>query len=533
MESGVASAGRTGPLAGAVAGAAVAELSQRDIPAGVVPRLHMLIKTRPSATAAADDRRRVSFASLARQAAVVRATLRSAPGNGAVGLLHGHDSAALGAMFGVLASGRPLVVLDPQAPPPRLRQLLARARAGICVTDAAHAEQAAATATQVLVAERLTAATETLDQLWSAPPDPTRAAVLAFTSGTTGRPKIVANSHRMLVRDAWANSIASGSYDDTDVVAHTLPMAFHAGLMAAIAGVLVGATLRLHDVRAEGIDGFAPWLHQAGVTVAHLSPQSARALVAAAPDPALLAGLRTVTIAGEPFYGADAEALRALLGPDCVVHNRYGSSETGLICDHPVHRGETLPYGPVPVGVAVGGCRIDLVTGDGSAPDDDEPGIVTVTGQDLGSGYWDDPAATALSFTENPDGTSTYRSNDLGRLDEQGRLCLLGRQDFSVKIGEFLVEPGEVDAALFELPDVREAVTVGVPRPDGATHTLVAYVVPDAAGRISAATVRAGLTEVLPPHMVPGTVVILDVLPRTDRGKIDRAALPTPDPATA
>src|SRR5450631_671443 len=105
-------------------------LSQRDIPGGVVPRLHTLIRTRPHAVAASDGRRHVTFAELARRAAVVRATIRSAPGSGPVGLLHGHDGAAVGALLGVLASGRPLVVLDPRSPPPRLRQLLSRARAG-------------------------------------------------------------------------------------------------------------------------------------------------------------------------------------------------------------------------------------------------------------------------------------------------------------------------------------------------------------------------------------------------------------------
>jgi acyl-coenzyme A synthetase/AMP-(fatty) acid ligase len=466
----------------------------------------------------------VTFAELARQAAMVRATVRAAPGRGPVGLLHGHDSSALGALLGILASGRPLVVLDPQAPAPRLRQLLSRARSGICVTDTAHAEQASAVAGRVVVADRLMPATETLDQLWSAPPDPAGPAVLAFTSGTTGRPKIVANSHRMLVRDAWANSIATGCYGEGDVVAHTLPMAFHAGLMAAIAGVLVGATLRLHDVRSNGLTSFAPWLHDCGATVAHLSPQSVRALVAAEPDPGLLAGLRAVTIAGEPLYGADAEALRSLLGPDCTVHNRYGSSETGLICDYPVRRSDRLPHGPLPVGAAVGGWRIALVGDDGAPPDAGETGIVTVTGENLGSGYWDDPAATAEAFTEHEDGTVTYRSNDIGWLDGAGRLCLVGRHDFSVKIGEYLVEPGEVDAALFELPEIREAVTVGVPRGDGASNQLVAYVVARTA-LMDPAVVQAGLRAVLPPHMVPETVVFLDALPRTERGKIDRAAL--------
>jgi acyl-coenzyme A synthetase/AMP-(fatty) acid ligase len=505
------------------------ELSRQDIEAGVVPRLHALIRTRPSAIAAADERRRVTFAELARQAATVRAAVRATPGRGPVGLLHGHDSGAAGALLGIIASGRPLVVLDPQSPAPRLRRLLSRARSGICVTDAEHAEQASAAAARVVVADRLVPATETIDQLWSAPPDPASPAVLAFTSGTTGRPKIVANSHRMLVRDAWANSVATGCYGDGDVVAHTLPMAFHAGLMAAVAGVLVGATLRFNDVRSSGLGTLAPWLHECGATVAHLSPQSVRALVAAHPDPTLLAGLRAVTVAGEALYGPDAEALRALLGPDCTVHNRYGSSETGLICDYPVRRSDPLPHGPIPVGPAVGGWRVSLVGDDGAALDADTVGIVTVTGEDLGSGYWDDPAATTEAFTEHPDGTHSYRSNDLGRLDEAGRLCLVGRRDFSIKIGDYLVEPGEVDAALFELPEIHEAVTIGVPSPDGASHQLVAYVV-STGPTAGVASVHAGLRALLPPHMVPETVVFLDALPRTERGKIDRAGLARCDP---
>ena len=526
----------------------IAALSPADVAAGVVPRLHALVVHRAQAVAAADARRRVTYGQLARQAGLVREAVRATPGNGAVGLLHGHDAQAVGAMLGVLASGRPLVVLDPRSPAPRLRQLLSRARAGVCVTDAAHADLAAGAAPRVVVAERLVPSADTLDQLWSAPPDPTRPAVLAFTSGTTGRPKMLANSHRMLVRDALA--VSGGCYDAGDVVAHTLPMAFHAGLLAALAGMLVGATLQFHDVRTGGIATLAPWLHDSGATVAQLSPATARALVALRPDPALLAGLRAVTVTGEPFHGRQAEALRALLPAGCVLHNRYGSSETGLVCDHPVRAGDALPHGPLPVGTAVPGLTVSLVDPDGVPVPGQGPGVVAVTGPDLGSGYWDDPQATAAAFTDNGDGTRTYRSNDLGRFDDDGLLHLLGRRDFSVRIGHDLVEPGEVDAALFELPEVREAVTVGVPVPadadaDGATgatgvegpdgvdgvgpsHQLVAYLVLHEPGSLDGAAVRERLGAVLPPHMVPAAVVLLDALPTTDRGKVDRSALPPP-----
>jgi acyl-coenzyme A synthetase/AMP-(fatty) acid ligase len=490
--------------------------------------------THPQAIAAADARLRLSYATLARQAALVRAAVRAAPGTGPVGLLLGHEAAAVGALFGVLASGRPVVVLDPGSPAPRLRQLLSRARAGVCVTDAAHADLAAQASARVVVAERLVPAADTIDQLWSAPPDPAGPAVLAFTSGTTGRPKLLVNSHRMLVRDAVANSLGTGCYADGDVVAHTLPLAFHAGLMAAVAGVLAGATLSFHDVRSAGIGSLPGWLHSSGATVAHLGPAAVRALVAGRPDPGLLAGLRAVTVTGEPMYGSDVAALRALLGPGCRLHHRYGSSETGLICDHRVLPGDPLPSGPLPVGHAVPGLRIGLVDAAGAPVRDDGPGIVAITGRDLGGGYWDDPQATAAAFTTNPDGTTTYRSNDLGRLDQDGQLQLLGRRDFSVRIGDWLVEPGEVDAALFELPEVAEAVTIGLPDPDGAGIRLVAYLVraSHAPARLDAGGVRRRLAATLPAHMVPSEVIFLDRLPTTDRGKLDRSALPSPEPIT-
>jgi len=505
------------PVVAAPAGAA-AELSPADVAAGVVPRLHTLVRQRPHAVAAMDGRHRVTYAQLARQAGLVRAAVRATRGSGAVGVLHGHDALSVGTVLGVIASGRPLVVLDPRSPAPRLRQLLARARAGVCVTDAAHEGHAAGTAAKVLVTERLVPSADTIDQLWSAPPDPARPALLAFTSGTTGRPKLLANSHRMLVRDALA--VSGGCYGPGDVVAHTLPLAFHAGLLAAVAGVLVGATLQFHDL--AGVDPAS----LAGAQVVHLSPQGVRALLDAAPDPGLLAGLRAVTVTGEPLHGRQAAALRALLPAGCVVHHRYGSSETGLICDQPVHHDDALPHGPLPVGRPVPGLAVTLVDAEGRPVDGEGPGIVAVTGPDLGSGYWDDPVATQAAFTDHGDGTATYRSNDLGRLDADGRLHLLGRRDFSVRIGHYLVEPAEVDAALYELAGVAEAVTVGRPGEDGGQDRLVSYVVPHGPDRLDVATVQALLAAELPAHMVPGTVVFLDELPTTDRGKVDRSALP-------
>jgi acyl-coenzyme A synthetase/AMP-(fatty) acid ligase/thioesterase domain-containing protein len=512
-------------------------LSAADAEHGVVPRLRAVVTATPDAVAVVDAGGPVTFARLAAHAAAVLNAVRDAvgPGTEPVAVLHTHDAGAVAAILGVIASGHPVVVLDPRTPVPRLRRFAERVGARWCVTDGANEAAAGAVVGRVVRPNlRLPAdfgvGTDP-SVLWAAPPPPDTPAALAFTSGSTGVPKVVVVDHRMVVHDAWVNTVATGCYGAGDVVAHTLPMAFFAGLMATVAGPLAGATMRLYDVRGDGIGALPAWLAASGAGVLQASPAIVRALTGIDPNPRDFAALRSLTLAGETAHGRDVEAARRLLPPGCVVRNRYGSSETGLVAEYVVGPGHETLDGALPVGTGVGGTRLALVRDDGSFASADEAGTVTITSRHLATGYLDDPEATAAAFTDNDDGTRTFATRDVGRFDAAGRLHLLGRRDHSVKIRGYLVEPGEVDAALFGIPGVAEAVTVGVPRPGDGVLRLVAYVVP-AGAPLEAAAVRAALHTSLPGYMVPETIAFLDALPRTERGKIDRAALPEPPAAT-
>jgi acyl-coenzyme A synthetase/AMP-(fatty) acid ligase/thioesterase domain-containing protein len=535
---------------------AVAELSAAHASGGVIERFREVLLAQPQELAVTDGARQVTFAALAAEAATlltaIRADLERQPiavetaetsdgpdqftpgqyihGRAPIALLHSHDAGAVAAVLAVIASGHPLLVLDPRTPPARLKVLLDRVDVRLCVCDAAHAEVAQDLVGRIIQAPEPAAATADPgppDALWSDPPKPSSIAILAFTSGSTGQPKVVANDHQMLVRDAWVSSYATGNYSSGDVVAHTLPLAFHAGLTTTIAGLMVGCTMKLYDVRGAGIGSLAGWLKREGATVMSASPGILRNFVATHPSLDELAKIRSLTIAGEAVYGPDVEALRPLLPAHCVIRNRYGSSETGLVAEYPIPAGEVLGDGAVPTGFAVGDTVVQIVDDESEPVGPGTAGRIIVTAPKVAMGYWQDPVNTAAAFTDNADETRTYRTSDLGRIDEQGRLRLLGRRDHSVKIRGYLVEPGEVDAALFALGDIREALVVGLPRPDDGVLRLVAYVV-STAERPSAVTIRAALHQTLPGYMVPETVVFLDALPRTDRGKLDRAALPEP-----
>jgi acyl-CoA synthetase (AMP-forming)/AMP-acid ligase II/thioesterase domain-containing protein len=532
----------TTPRLGRLPARGPAPLSAAHAEAGVIPRLREVVTATPDGVAVVDASGPVTFARLAAHAAAVLVAVRDAVGHGTepVAVLHGHDAGAVAAIVGIVASGHPVVVLDPRTPVPRLRRFAEGVGARWCVSDAANEAAAGAVVGRVVRPHlRLPASFGVgVDPsvLWAAPPPPDAPAALAFTSGSTGVPKVVVVDHRTVVRDAWLNSVATGCYGAGDVVAHTLPMAFFAGLMATFAGPLAGATTALYDVRGNGIGTLPAWLEASGAGVLQASPAILRALVGIDPAPRSFAALRSLTVAGETAHGRDVEAARRLLPPGCTVRNRYGSSETGLVAEYAVAPGHERLEGALPVGLAAGDTVVTLVRDDGTPAPAGEVGIVTVTGHHLAAGYLGDPQATAAAFTGNPDGTRTYRTRDVGRLDEQGRLHLLGRRDHSVKIRGYLVEPGEVDAALFDVPGVAEAVTVGVPRPADGVMRLVAYVVPavvPSGGRLEAADIRAALHATLPGYMVPETIAFLDALPRTERGKLDRAALPEPPAASA
>jgi acyl-coenzyme A synthetase/AMP-(fatty) acid ligase len=510
-------------------------LSEADMEVGLVRRLLTVVSAWPDRLAVIDPAQSLTYADLAGRAGAVAEALRDVgPLDQPVVMLSQHNAPAIATIIGALLSGHPLLVMDPLTPAPRLRGFAERLGASVCLTDAANE----ALATEVISGvggRALRSPAEapgpdwTTSPIWQTRLDPFRPAVLGFTSGSTGRPKVVEMNERYLVGDAWAGSTATGIAGAGDVMAHTLPLAFAAGMNVSLTGPLAGATLAMYDTRTLGIAGLADWIETAGVTMMAASPAILRAFVNGGPDPRKLRGLRRLSLSGEAAYGRDVDLARTVVPSTCWVHHRLGSTETGLISEFMADASTPIPDGRLSVGAPTGITRAELVDEEGRLVPVGQPGRLIITRSYLSTGYWGDPERTAEAFWDNGDGTCSFRTNDLGRFDESGQLFLLGRSDHSVKVRGYLVEPGEVDAVLFTLPDVAEAVTVGLPRADGLTYRLVAYVV-SRAEKPNAAAIRASLREALPSHMVPETVVFLTALPRTERGKLDRSVLPAPPP---
>ncbi|MDI6630185.1 MAG: alpha/beta fold hydrolase [Rhodococcus sp. (in: high G+C Gram-positive bacteria)] len=411
-------------------------------------------------------------------------------------------------MLAVVAAGHPLVPLDPMLPGERRATII---------------DQAGATA---IDSATVAAAMDSCVPLPTLSGDHT--AVINYTSGSTGTAKGVILSHRMCLTKAYevASALALGPQDR---VGNSLPVSFGAGLNTLFAGLLSGAAVHCRDPRAGVPSSTVEWTAAHSLTTLHCSSSLLRAVSAAdhGPTGRAVPALRVVITYGESLHADDADGFRRRFDSRATVVNWYATTEAGAVAysEYPIER--ALPSGFLPAGRPIAGKLVEVVTSDGSSCAPDVIGEIRVTSSCLADGYLGGAGRDSQRFAALGDGLFRYRTGDLGRLDEHGTLHLAGRIDDAVKVRGYLVEPAEVEAALRAMPEIGDAAVIG--RTSGTDTDLVAYVCSARSGRRpSVGEIRASLRRTLPEWMVPTHIVALDAMPRNERGKLDRGALPEP-----
>ncbi|MGJ6963139.1 AMP-binding protein [Streptosporangium sp. G11] len=522
----------------------------REHPGGT---LHGLVfaqaKLTPDAPAVGFEGSWITYRELAGRALTIAGELRRAgvSRDRPVGVLLERSADLPAALLGVLAAGGAYLPLEPGHPAGRVRGMLDDAGASVLLTSADLADEAPGGTRVVL----LPAASEAPSEVSSREDPPDSLAYVIFTSGSTGRPKGVGVSHRAIVnRLRWMQ--ATYGLTPADRVLHKTPVSFDVSVWELFWPLVTGAGLVVARPGGHYEPGYLTELIGGEkVTTAHFVPSMLDPFLDTPGLEALSAPGRGEPAANEPGTGGpvvdgpgadgpDAGGLRRVVCsgealpadlvrrfaerlPGVELHNLYGPTEAAV--DVSWHRCDPAEQA-VPIGRPVDNTRLEVLDERFGRAPVGTPGQLFIGGVQLARGYLGRPALTAERFVPDPHGppgSRLYATGDQARWRPDGEIEYLGRLDTQIKIRGMRVELGEIEAALLDQPEVRAAAVVA----DG--ERLIGYVVTGDAS----ADWRARLRVRVPEHMIPSAWVVLDALPITSNGKLDRKALPAPDPVGA
>jgi amino acid adenylation domain-containing protein len=495
------------------------------------------VKRNPDAVAVVCEQQQLTYLELNRRANQLARSLRNlgVATEHLIGICLDRSPDMILALLAVLKAGAAYVPLDPAYPKDRLAFILQDSQISFLLTEHLLLDRFDQLPPQVICldSDRNSISLESIENINSgAVPD--NAAYVIYTSGSTGRPKGVLVTHNNVTR-LFEATRPLFDFDENDTWTLFHSYAFDFSVWEIWGALLYGGRLlivpywvsRRPELFYELLD-----MHQ--VTILNQTPsafyQLSRVAQSATADSSL--ALRRIIFGGEALELKSLESWVDKYG-DAQLVNMYGITETTVhVTYRPLKSEDIRECAGSVIGGPIADLQLYIVDPNEQLVPVGVPGEMYVGGGGLARGYLKREGLMAERFVPDPHsnraGARLYRSGDLGRYTRDGDIEYLGRKDNQVKIRGFRIEPGEIEIALLQYEGVRDAVVLA--REDAPRDKrLVGYLVTNQESDVSVGDLRNYLREKLPNYMIPSAFVLMDALPLTANGKLDREALPLPD----
>ncbi|MCS3420237.1 amino acid adenylation domain-containing protein/non-ribosomal peptide synthase protein (TIGR01720 family) [Pseudomonas sp. BIGb0450] len=436
-------------------------------------------------------------------------------------------------LLAILKAGGAYVPLDPEYPLDRLHYMIEDSGIGLLLSDAAMfdalGELPASVGRWCLEDDLPTLAAYPASELPFISL-PQHQAYLIYTSGSTGKPKGVVVSHGEIAMHCQAVIERFGMRPD-DCELHFYSINFDAATERLLVPLLSGAQVVLRAQGQWDAEEICGLIRQHRINILGFTPSYGSQLAQWLATQNQTLPVRMCITGGEALTGEHLQRIRAAFKP-ALFFNAYGPTET-VVMPLASLAPQTLEEGAgsVPIGSIIGARVAYILDADLALVPQGATGELYVGGAGLAQGYHQRPGMTAERFVADPfatNGGRLYRTGDLVRQRADGLVEYLGRIDHQVKIRGFRIELGEIETRLLEHTAVREAVVLALDSPSG--KQLVAYLVSDEEQGALRESLKNHLKAQLPDYMVPAHLIVLDSMPLTANGKLDRRALPQPDP---
>jgi len=446
-----------------------------------------------------------------------------------VGVLMGRGLWQVVSLLGALKAGGVYVPLEAGARE-RLRGMVAEGGMKVALVDEAGAGEARGEVEEVIEVER---EWEEIGRRSREEMEPRvsgeNLAYVIYTSGSTGRPKGVMITHRGLANYLLWATAAYRVAEGNGAPLHT-PLGFDLTVTSLLTPLLAGKSVVIVD-EAQGVEGLCEILEARGdFSLVKITPSHLDLLSTLLPARQASGLTKALVVGGEALYGEHLSFWREH-APETRIVNEYGPTETVVGCCVYESRAGACSAGAIPIGRPIDNTQLYALNGAARLAATGAPGELYIGGDGVARGYLAQPELTAERFTPDPfstrPGMRLYGTGDQVRCAADGNLIYLGRRDNQVKLRGYRIELGEIEAALSRHPNVREAVAQAREDVEG-DKRLVAYLTIDGRNSQLESECRSLLKRRLPEYMIPSAFVVLDEMPLTVNGKIDRRGLPAP-----